>query len=262
MSHQKRNEFKKTLSKKRFGKFSRAYVTSKHHGKSLDLEKLLQLCSPQKTWNVLDIATGGGHTALKFAPYVSQVIATDITTKMLQSAQEFIEKKGINNIKFEEADAEALPFEDNQFDLVTCRIAAHHFPNIGKFVRESYRVLKKKGYLLLEDQVASENKATAEYINNFEKLRDPSHVKTLSKKEWFQELKAVRFKILEHQYFQKEIKLEWWTRVQNCNSKTIQTLRDLLKNASVDIKARMEPKNILKSNCTFKINFILIKAQK
>ena len=53
--------------------------------------------------------------------------------------------KGFANMETAHADAEALPFEDARFDLVTCRIAAHHFPDVPTFVAEVWRVLKGGG---------------------------------------------------------------------------------------------------------------------
>ena len=170
----------KKLSKERYSQFAEGYVTSLTHAKGADLDMLLDIAKPQADWHVLDIATGGGHTALKFAPHVEKVIASDLTPKMLEKAEQFITSQGIQNVEFQVADAENLPFEDNQFDLVTCRIAPHHFPNVAKFVQESARVLKAGGLLLIQDHVLSENTDVANVADSFEKLRDPSHNKAYS----------------------------------------------------------------------------------
>ena len=58
------------------------------------------------------------------------------------------------------ADAEALPFPDCHFDLVTCRIAAHHFAGVPTFVAEVWRVLRKGGTLALVDNVAPDGETT------------------------------------------------------------------------------------------------------
>ena len=83
----KSNRESKTLSQVRFTQFAEAYVTSQLHAKGYDLDRLVEIANPQVDWLVLDIATGGGHTALKFAHHVCQVIATDITQKMLLLAR-------------------------------------------------------------------------------------------------------------------------------------------------------------------------------
>ncbi|MBN1934676.1 MAG: HAD-IA family hydrolase, partial [Anaerolineae bacterium] len=116
----------KTLSRGRFGQFAQRYVTSRSHAQGNDLNRLLDIAQPQPHWHVLDVATGGGHTALKFAPYVASVVASDLTPAMLDAAKAFITAQGAGNVQFKLADAEALPFDAATFDLVTCRIAPHH----------------------------------------------------------------------------------------------------------------------------------------
>ena len=162
---------KKTLSKSRFSQFAEGYVTSTTHSQGSDLEKLVEIANPQSDWLILDIATGGGHTARTFAPHVRHVIASDISTDMLAAAQANIEKLGITNIEFKEADSENLPFEDNTCDLVTCRIAPHHFPNIQAFINEAARVLKPGGTFLVQDQLVPDEDTDARTIDAFETLR-------------------------------------------------------------------------------------------
>ena len=88
---------------------------------------------PKPSWQALDVATGAGHTAAAFAPHVTRVIASDLTAEMLVEAAKLAKGKGLANMETAPADAEALPFEDARFDLVTCRIAPHHFPDIPTF---------------------------------------------------------------------------------------------------------------------------------
>ncbi|MGB1287824.1 MAG: class I SAM-dependent methyltransferase, partial [Aggregatilineales bacterium] len=120
----------KSLNQRRYGQFAEGYVSSQTHAKGADLDRLVELTDPQSGWCVLDVATGGGHTALKFAPHVQQVIATDLTPRMLMAARQNILAKETKNVLFSAADAENIPFPDNSFDLVTCRIALHHFPDM------------------------------------------------------------------------------------------------------------------------------------
>ena len=137
-----RTQMSKRRHRQRFGQFAQGYVESKGHASGDDLERLVEIAQPQPDWAMLDVATGGGHTALKFAPFVKKVVALDLTPKMLEAAEKFITDKGTTNVEFTAGDAEQLPFEDNTFDLVTSRIAPHHFPDCWRFVQESARVLK------------------------------------------------------------------------------------------------------------------------
>ncbi len=151
------------------------YATSDIHAKGKSLKLLLKLISPQAHWQMLDVATGAGHTALAFAPHVASVIASDITAGMLNKTKELAAKRGITNLQTKLADAEALPFDDESFDLLTCRLAFHHFPQTRQALSEFSRVLKPGGILGFTDNVTVPNKKAAAYYNAYEKLRDPSH---------------------------------------------------------------------------------------
>ncbi|MBK9746161.1 MAG: methyltransferase domain-containing protein [Chloroflexi bacterium] len=95
--------------KQRFSQYAHGYVTSETHSQGHDLDRLIELAQPQPDWVVLDVATGGGHTALKFAPHVAKVIASDFAPPMLAEAKAFIESKGATNVEFADVDAENIP---------------------------------------------------------------------------------------------------------------------------------------------------------
>src|SRR5712691_11718293 len=116
----------KSLVQEQFGATAAHYLTSKPHAKGKSLERLVELVQPQPAWRALDVATGAGHTAYAFAPHVARMWATDITEEMLNLVREEAGKRGLANMRVAHAKAEALPFEDETFDLVTCRIAPHH----------------------------------------------------------------------------------------------------------------------------------------
>src|SRR5436190_10801514 len=148
------HEQKKTQVQDYFSRTTDSYVASFSHRSGDDLQRLIALGEWNPQLKALDIAAGGGHTALAIAPLVAQVTVTDLTPLMLEKAREFILAQGVTNAVFQVADAEQLPFADGTFDRVTCRIAAHHFPNVAQFVREVARVLKPGGIFLLIDCMA------------------------------------------------------------------------------------------------------------
>jgi ubiquinone/menaquinone biosynthesis C-methylase UbiE len=158
-----------------FGAAADDYATSDVHARGDSLALLLELVQPQPNWHVLDVGTGAGHTAFTFAPHVTHVIASDLTEQMLAKAAELATQKGLTNVETRQADAESLPFEDGKFDLVTTRLAFHHFPNPRQAVSEFARVLKPGGLLGFTDNVTVPDKQAAGYYNAYEKLRDPSH---------------------------------------------------------------------------------------
>jgi len=158
-----------------FGASSDAYATSDIHAKGESLAILLELVQPRPDWQAVDVATGAGHTALAFAPYVARVVATDLTAEMLAKTAELAAARGLTNVETKPADAEALPFDDASFDLVTCRLAFHHFPNPRQAIREFARMLKPGGVVGFTDNIVVPEKQAAGYYNAYEKLRDPSH---------------------------------------------------------------------------------------
>lgn len=170
--------------RRQFAATAANYVTSQQHASGDDLALLVSLAQPNPTDRVLDIATGGGHTALALAPHVAEVVATDFTAEMLEAARVFLTEKGVHNVTFEAADAEELPFPEASFDIVTSRIAPHHFPAPETFVREAARVLRPGGRFVLDDNMAPEEPELDEFMNTAEKWRDPTHVRAHRSSEW------------------------------------------------------------------------------
>ena len=174
----------RALVRRQFGPNAANYATSQVHAAGSSLQRLVELLAPRPDWRALDIATAAGHTAFALAPHVAEVVASDLLEEMLAVARDQAAERGLDNVRFESADAEALPFPDATFDVVTCRIAPHHFPRPGRFVAEVARVLKPGGrFGLVDNMVTAEASA---FVNGFEKRRDPSHVRALSMEEWLE----------------------------------------------------------------------------
>lgn len=98
---------------------------------------------------VLDVACGPGEPAVTIAAGIAavdgQVVATDLVDEMLAMARENARERGVTNITFQQADAEALPFPDASFDAVTCRHAIMLLPDAPQALREMRRVLVPGG---------------------------------------------------------------------------------------------------------------------
>jgi len=131
------------------------------------------------TERVLDIATGPGYIAEAFARAAREVIGVDLTAAMLAIGEERTKQNGLSNVSFRMGDAQNLPFERENFDVVVCRLALHHMQEPGRVVSEMTRVCRAGGTVLMEDIFASEHRERAEYQDRWEKLRDPSHVRVL-----------------------------------------------------------------------------------
>ncbi|MGD8858033.1 MAG: class I SAM-dependent methyltransferase [Chloroflexota bacterium] len=243
------------MSKKRvqeqFGASAEAYATSEIHARGTSLGRLVVLTEPKPDWTVLDVATGAGHTAVAFAPHVAQVIASDITMRMLELTAKMARDKGLSNVAPAGADAEQLPFSDSSLDLVTCRVAAHHFPDLADFMAESARVLRPGGLLAVVDNIVpgshrkgKKGRAAEEagrYINAFEALRDPSHVRCLSLDGWQEQFYQAGLRIVHQELADKMLDFYDWMARMRVRPEDEIRLEAMLRQAPADVADFLRP---------------------
>ncbi|MGN6572601.1 MAG: methyltransferase domain-containing protein [Pseudolabrys sp.] len=227
-----------TLVQQQFGKNAAQYLTSKSHAQGKSLERLVTLTAPQKDWRVLDVATGGGHVAYTFAPHVGRVWATDITQEMLDQVKAEAAKRGLANVRVAYAKAEALPFEDASFDLVACRIAPHHFDSIPEFLAEVHRVLKPGAAAAIVDNIVPAG-PIGDYINAFERLRDPSHLRAWSMAEWRAAFAAAKLVVGHEEEIDKTLEFRTWAARYDAVTRSL--LLALLTHAAPEVKAALDP---------------------
>jgi ubiquinone/menaquinone biosynthesis C-methylase UbiE len=246
----------------RFGRHALDYIASEGHAKGSDLEKLLELAKPQKNWLVLDVATGGGHTALKIGPHVKRIIAGDLSEAMLKAARNHIEGKHSQGIEFVCTNAELLPLTSETLDLVTCRIAAHHFDDACRFIRASWRVLRCGGRLVVQDHVLPDDPATAQYVDSFERLRDPTHNRALTEQQWRAAFNDVGFDVEQSELLVKRHHFSSWAERQGCTQRTIDQLVEAVQNAPAAVTQWLAPHAFGRPEATFINHHIIIAGTK
>jgi ubiquinone/menaquinone biosynthesis C-methylase UbiE len=184
---------------------------------------------------------------------VAHVIASDVTDEMLAEARKLAQAKGFANMETANADAEALPFGDGRFDLVTCRIAPHHFPDIPMFVGEVWRVLKPGGTFALVDNIAPDAESTPGFsgtdlreasltYNAFETIRDPSHNRCLGLAEWSEIIADTGFDLVHKERLGKDMEFQPWAERLGADAATMARLRTMLSDGAPALRAFLRPR--------------------
>jgi SAM-dependent methyltransferase len=144
------------------------------------LQMIVDAAQPGPDDTVLDVACGGGIVVCAFAPYVRHATGIDVTPAMLQRARALAAEKGLANIIWQEGEVERLPYPDGAFTIVVTRFAMHHFLDPATVFREMVRVCVPGGRVVVVDTYVSPDPPKAAAFNRLEKLRDPSHARSLA----------------------------------------------------------------------------------
>jgi SAM-dependent methyltransferase len=139
-----------------------AFRESETHREGDDLDLVVAWCEPGACVSALDVASGGGHVARRLREVGCEVVTVDPAPGMQADVI---------------ASAEGLPFADGSFDVVVCRIAAHHFSDVAAAAREMGRVSRR---LLVIDDLLFDG----EEVEEAHRLRDPTHVRSYRADEW------------------------------------------------------------------------------
>jgi ubiquinone/menaquinone biosynthesis C-methylase UbiE len=133
--------------------FARTYASDRFRKQSAAMgtpltELLVSEAGVRHDLQILDIACGTGEPAISLANKLKGsglVIATDVSPNPLGIAEQRARQRALGNIRFQVADAHSLPFHDEHFDLVTCRLGLMFMSDLQKVLREIRRVLKPGG---------------------------------------------------------------------------------------------------------------------
>jgi len=165
--------------------------------------------------SLLDVACGPGVVTAALATDARAVVAFDATQEMLEKAKARCKRAGLVNVSFQQGDAEALPFDDAQFDGVLTRLAVHHFADPQRAFAEMFRVLRPGGTAVIVDVVSSEDAHEEVLQNAIERLRDPSHVRMLPASELDRCITKAGFQELEQTTWDKDREFDEWMDIVN-----------------------------------------------
>ncbi len=225
----------------RFAASAQAYVNSVTHARGDELPRLVEAARSRlgdlTGCRALDVATGGGHTARALAAAGAHVTVSDLTPEMLAAAETHLREAVPGAaLDFVVAAAEALPFADGAFEIVSCRIAAHHFGDPRAFLAAARRVLAPGGVFLLVDNVAPEDPRLGEAMNEVERLRDPSHVEAYRVSTWMRWLGEAGLEPYLLERFWRVKPLASWLRRADTSPENETALRALLEGADEAVR--------------------------
>jgi SAM-dependent methyltransferase len=167
---------------------AQAFRESATHREGPDLDLVVEWCEPGEGVVALDVATGGGHVARRLREAGCEVVTLDPAPGMQATVV---------------APAESLPFADGSFDVVACRIAAHHFSDVRAAVGEMARVSRDR--VVVQDNVFQDDE-----VEEAERLRDPTHVRCYSEGEWRTLFDAAGLDVVDERVFERQVEVEPW----------------------------------------------------
>jgi SAM-dependent methyltransferase len=189
---------------------AQAYVDSDAHREGADLDLLVEWAAGART--ALDVATGGGHVARRLREAGLEVVTADPAAGMRPDVI---------------CTAESIPFGDGSFDVVTCRTAAHHFPDLRAAVREMARVSAER--VLLVDTLNM-----GDEVEEAERLRDPSHVRNYTDAEWRDVVVEAGLGLDDVRFLEHRIDLAAWLARTGCEGDEAVRVVELLADRVAD----------------------------
>lgn len=245
------------LVAQQFGATARAYLESVTHATGEDLEMLGREIAATPRAAVLDLGCGAGHASFAVAPHAASVTAYDLTAQMLAVVRREASTRGIKNISTVQGMAEALSFPDAHFDFVISRYSAHHWHDVPAALREVRRVLKSGGRALMIDTAGGETPLLDTHLQTVEILRDPSHIRNHSAREWLALFHQAGFTASLLQQWQVALEFSSWTERQRTAPERVAAIHAVWNAAPDEVRSFFD----VQPDGSFTLQKILIAAE-
>ena len=192
-----------------------AYRESDAHRQGRDLDLFAEWAEGE---TALDVATGGGHVANRLREAGFQVVTIDPAPGM---KPDVISR------------AEEIPFADKSFDVVACRVAAHHFRDPAGALKEMARV--SRSLVLIAD-----NLYLGEPGEEADRLHDPTHVGNYSEEEWRRMFDEAGLDVEAFEREDKRIDFQGWLDRTGTPPQDVDRVRELLADRVDEGKLRLD----------------------
>jgi SAM-dependent methyltransferase len=197
---------------------AQAMRESPTHRAGPDLELVVEWCEPGEGVQALDVATGGQHVARRLRDEGATVVTVDPAPGM---QADVISR------------AEELPFADGSFDVVACRIAAHHFQDVAAAVREMARVTSDR--VVVQDTLFQ-----GERMEEVERLRDPTHVRRYTEEEWRSFFEAASLEVDRLEIMSRRLPVDTWLERAGATAEISSRVKELIGDVIEDGLVRHE----------------------
>ena len=212
-----------------------AYRHSAVHAAGPDLDYARTLVAGG-AGRALDLGCGAGHLTFALAPHVEQMLAVDPSPNMLAAVMRGASEHGLTNIAVRTGHAESIPDPDQSYSLLCTRYSAHHWGGLEAAVFEMARVLRTDGHALIIDAVGPEDALVDTHLQAMELLRDPSHVRDRSVREWRELLASAGLRELQYRQWPVRIEFASWVARMRTPETSVAAIRALQSAAPREVQ--------------------------
>jgi ubiquinone/menaquinone biosynthesis C-methylase UbiE len=208
---------------------------------------LAEMVRVSNTDRVVDVACGAGTLALRFARQARWVCGADLTPAIMARAKNTAAADHLSNIDFVLTDAHRLPFAENSLDIAITSYALHHMPDAPGAIAEMARVVRRGGRVGIADIYVSETPEAARLSERIERIRDASHTRGLTRREFEETVRANGLKVIAFQYADQRRQFDHWLHVAGWHrgdapyEEARRLMESTLENDAAGFHPRIEP---------------------
>ncbi len=223
-----------------FSNSAERYLASSDHGTGPDLDLIRKVAGRLFPALTVDVATGAGYALRAAGPLSGRCLALDLTMEMLQVARGHLTRIGIADLRLVQSSAESMPLADGCANLLTCRIAPHHFLSIKTFLGEVNRVLDGDGRAVIIDSVVPDDPEFDRFLNEVERQRDPSHARSSTVGEWTELIALAGLDVVTFELFSRTHPFDEWARRVGLDDEGVRSLERRFLEASPHVREQFQ----------------------